>query len=124
MANDKEGISQYPATFDELFVKASTEKLYEKLILQLNKDFLLSNIDIEFRISITPLELKQELHEAIFNLIQTKFLDYLNLLYIIDISESKIKNLDGSDMHKMSSQVAFLIVLREWKKVWFKHTYS
>ena len=124
MVNDSKGIMKYPTTFDELTDTATDEKLYTKLIQQLNKDFVFANIDVEFGDSITPINLKQELHETIFNLIQTKFSDYLNLLYIIDVSETKIKSLDGSDINKMSLQVAFLILLREWQKVWFKHTYS
>ncbi len=55
-----------------------------------------------------------------YNLIQEKFAEYLNLLYIVDVSEAKIKALDGSDMLKLSEQVTFLILQREWQKVWFK----
>lgn len=124
MVNDSKGIMNYPTTFDELTNRATNENLYTKLIQQLNKDFLFANIDVEFGESITPQKLKQELHETIFILIQSKFSDYLNLLYIIDVSETKIKSLDGSDINKMSLQVAFLILLREWQKVWFKHSYS
>ena len=124
MVNDSKGIMNYPTTFDELTYRATNENLYTKLIQQLNKDFLFANIDVEFGESITPQKLKQELHETIFILIQSKFSDYLNLLYIIDVSETKIKSLDGSDINKMSLQVAFSILLREWQKVWFKHSYS
>ena len=110
-------------TTQEILDKASKETLYKKLILQLNKDFLFANIDLDFDEDILPSSLKLILHETICKLIQEKFSDYLNLLYIIDVSEEKIKQLDGSDVLKLSEQVSFLILKREWQKVWFKNKY-
>lgn len=110
-------------TFQDVIDKSQELDLYKKLILQLNKDFLYANIDLEFHEEILPSSLKLLLHETIFKLIQEKFSDYLNLLYIIDVSEEKIKQLDGNDAVKLSEQVAFLILKREWQKVWFKNKY-
>ncbi len=104
-----------------LLAEAETEELYEKLVLQLNKDFHYANVDEEFEVSIAPEELKVSLHEIVYRLISEKFAEYLNLLYIIDVSEEKVKRLDGSDTLKLSEQVAFLILKREWQKVWFKN---
>lgn len=112
-----------PNNFDELITRATNEKLYNKLIKQLNKDFLLANIDLDFDKDILPTSLKFLLHETVFKLIQEKFAEYLNLLYIIDVSEEKIKQLDGSDVLALSEQVTFLILLREWQKVWYRHKY-
>jgi hypothetical protein len=61
------------------------------------------------------------LHETVYQLIQDKFSDYLNLLYIIDVSEQKVRELDGSDTLRLSEEVTFLILQREWQKVWFKN---
>ncbi|MEZ4853282.1 hypothetical protein [Flavobacterium sp.] len=110
-----------PATIESLFYQAEKENLYEKLIVQLNKDFNLANESMELPTTILPSELKNNLHEKIYKLIQYKFAEYLNLLYIIDISEEKIKQLDGSDLVKLSEQVAFLVLAREWQKVWFRN---
>lgn len=112
-----------PKNFDELVTQANNESLYNKLISQLNKDFLLANIDLGFDEDILPTSLKLILHETIFKLIQEKFAEYLNLLYIIDVPEHKIKQLDGSDIVLLSEQVTFLILLREWQKVWYRHKY-
>ncbi|EDP97278.1 hypothetical protein U8527_02985 [Kordia algicida OT-1] len=106
---------------EELLVEATQEALYEKLIAQLNKDFLMANIEESFSEGISPEQLKKELHAIIYQLIQEKFAEYLNLLYIMDVSEAKIKALDGSDVVELSAQVAFLILKREWQKVWFKN---
>jgi len=47
----------------------------------------------------------------------------LNLLYIIDVSEEEIKKLDGTDLVKLSEEVTFLVLKREWQKVWFRANY-
>lgn len=114
---------QKPANFEALVQEANHLNLYEKLIKQLNKDFLLSNIDLEFHEDTLPTSLKLILHETIYNLIQNKFSDYLNLLYIIDVPEQNVKALDGSDPLKLSEDVSFLILKREWQKVWFRNQY-
>lgn len=115
---------QLPQTFEDLITKAENLELYSKLIQQINKDFLLANIDLDFEHNILPSSLKYLLHDVIFKLIQEKFADYLNLLYIIDVSEEKIKQLDGSDTLKLSENVTFLVLQREWQKVWFRNKYS
>ncbi|MCF8274205.1 MAG: hypothetical protein K9I95_10275 [Flavobacteriaceae bacterium] len=114
---------QFPATFDDLINEANQLNLYKKLIEQLNKDFLLANISIDFHEEVLPTSLKLILQETIYNLIQNKFTEYLNLLYIIDVSEKQIKQLDGEDILLLSEQVSFLILKREWQKVWYRNYY-
>ncbi|MGC6432073.1 MAG: hypothetical protein ACON5F_13590 [Jejuia sp.] len=113
-----------PSSFEGLVEEANDLHLYQKLIYQLNKDFLLANIGLDFHEEILPSSLKLVLHETVYHLIQEKFAEYLNLLYIIDVSEAEIKALDGDDVIKLSEDVSFLILKREWQKVWFRHTYS
>lgn len=113
-----------PKNTDLLLSEAEKEMLYLNLVQQINKDFNLANEGIDFPISVTPHELKIQLHEKIYRLIQYKFAEYLNLLYIIDVSEEEIKKLDGSDIVQLSEQVCFLILKREWQKVWFRNKYS
>jgi hypothetical protein len=112
-----------PISTDDLLFEAESENLYLKLIEQINKDFNLANEGIDFPMSTSPEDLKIQLHEKIYRLIQYKFAEYLNLLYIIDVSEEQIKKLDGSDISELSKQVAFLILKREWMKVWFRNKY-
>jgi hypothetical protein len=113
-----------PLNTDLLFEEAQKESLYLKLIEQLNKDFNLANEGIDFPLSILPEELKIQLHEKIYRMIQYKFAEYLNLLYIIDVPENEIKQLDGSDLVVLAEQVSFLILKREWQKVWFRNFYK
>jgi len=112
-----------PTSTDHLLSEAEKENLYQKLIEQLNKDFNFANEPIDFHSSTKPDELKIQLHEKIYRLIQYKFAEYLSLLYIVDVPEEQVKNLDGSDIMELSEQVSFLILKREWMKVWFRNKY-
>lgn len=114
----------FPETFDNLIDQAQSQELYIKLIKQLNKDFQYANVPVDFNEDILPDNLKSQLHEKIYRLINERFSDYLNLLYIIDVPEKQVKQLDGSDAILLSEQVAFLILKREWQKVWFRNKYS
>lgn len=113
-----------PHNFDALIEDANQLDLYKKLIQQLNKDFLLANINLDFDEDILPTSLKFLIHETVYKLIQEKFTEYLNLLYIIDVPEKQVKELDGEDVLKLTEDVSFLILKREWQKVWFKNKYS
>ena len=113
-----------PENTDFLLADAEKENLYLNLIEQINKDFNLANEGIDFPLSISPDELKIQLHEKIYRMIQYKFAEYLNLLYIIDVSEIEIKKLDGSDLVILAEQVSFLILKREWQKVWFRKNFK
>lgn len=112
-----------PQNTDLLLSEAQKEQLYTKLVEQLNKDFALANEAVEWEIAIAPIDLKLGLQDKIYTLIQHKFSEYLNLLYIIDVSEKEIRALNGSDIAELSEQVAFLILKREWQKVWFRNRY-
>lgn len=113
-----------PTTFNDLIEEANSLALYQKLIKQLNKDFLFANIDLDFDEEILPTSLKLMLHETVYKLIQEKFAEYLNLLYIIDVPEKQVKALNGNDTLQLAEDVSFLILKREWQKVWFKNKYS
>ncbi|WP_395632851.1 hypothetical protein, partial [Flavobacterium sp.] len=84
-----------PINTDQLLSEAEKENLYAKLIEQLNKDFNFANEAVDFPQSTTPYELKVQLHEKIYRLIQYKYTELLNLLYIIDVPEENIKQLQG-----------------------------
>jgi hypothetical protein len=112
-----------PINTDVLLSEAEKENLYLKLIEQINKDFNFANEAIDLSLDVQPEELKSALHEKIYRLIQYKFAEYLNLLYIVDVPEDQVKKLDGSDVLELSKQVAFLVLKREWMKVWFRNKY-
>lgn len=110
-----------PQNTDLLLSQAQKEALYVKLIEQINKDFTFANESVDFPVTISPIDLKVTLHDKIYRLIQYKFAEYLNLLYIIDVPEDQVKKLDGSDLVELTEQVTFLVLKREWQKVWFRN---
>ena len=112
-----------PQNSDLLLQEAERENLYQKLLEQINKDFNLANEPVDFPKSTSPDELKIQLHEKVYRLIQYRFAEYLNLLYIIDVPEDQVKKLDGSDISELAGEVAFLILKREWQKVWFRNKF-
>lgn len=114
---------EFPENTDLLLSKAQKELLYEKLLEQLDKDFNLSNQILEIKAGISPFELKMELQNKVYQLIQYKFADYLNLLYIIDVPEHEIKSITSIDLVEISEQVTYLILKREWQKVWFRNRF-
>lgn len=112
-----------PQSVDLLLIEAQKDFLYSKLIAQINKDFNLSNEPIDLPITLVPEQLKLQMQHKIHQLITHKFTEYLNLLYIIDVPEDAVKKLDGSDLISLSEQVVFLILKREWMKIWFRNNY-
>jgi hypothetical protein len=108
----------------DLLVNITENKLYSKLIEQLNKDFRLANFDFHLSENNTPLALKEELKKAVKNLILNDFNTYNALLYIVDVSEESIKKIESSDDDIYSEHIVFLILKRIWKKVWFRAKYN
>lgn len=112
-----------PLNTDLLLSEAQKEQLYTKLVEQVNKDFALANESVDFDVEIAPINLKLGVQDKIYRLIQHKFAEYLNLLYVIDVPEKEIKALNGNDISELAEQVSFLILKREWQKVWFRNRY-
>ena len=102
----------------------SDRQLYTNLIKQLNKDCLLAGIQFEFDLKLTPEQLVGTLRDTIHNLMNNQFDDYLNLLYVVDISEMKIKNLESRQAESLADEISYLLLKRLWKKVWFKQKLS
>lgn len=108
----------------ELLIHSQDLQLYYKLINQLNKDFKLTNINVNFSNNENPKELKKSLLLSIETLIKNDFIKFTNLLYTIDINENDAKNYQHLNLNEYSEKVVFLILKRILQKVWFKHHYS
>lgn len=107
-----------------LLAKAQDLQLYDKLVLQLEKDFGLANIFIELPKDIHPDELRKVLHEKVYVLLMEKFTEYLNLLYVIDVPEKAFKEIQMTDTVEVAGQVSFLILKRELQKVSLRQEYG
>ncbi len=108
----------------EVLRLAQEEQLYQKLLQQLDKDFKLANIQINIPEGISPVDLKRSIHEKVYFLLVERFDAYLNLLYVVDIQESEVRKITASDAVDLAKEICFLILKREWVKVWFKNQYS
>lgn len=106
----------------ELLKSVEVKNLYTKLILQLNKDFLLANLNTSFDLSATPVNLKQKLSDTLLNLITNQYDDYLNLLYRIDISERELLKIKSESLPTVIDQLTYVLLKREYQKVWFRNT--
>ncbi|MEM9363098.1 MAG: hypothetical protein AAGA43_10705 [Bacteroidota bacterium] len=101
----------------QVLIEAKKNKLYQKLVLQLKKDFELANLEFKISNLPTPEELKTALHEKVYRLILEQFPEYFNFLYIVDVPEDKVKSVEATDVVDMAEAVSFLILKREWQKV-------
>lgn len=115
---------ELPISTDVLLSEAQKFDLYQALIYQLNKDFAFANNVLDLPVTLEPTTLKMALEDNIFKLLSTDYASFLNLLYILDVSEEKVKKLDGSDRRILSEDLVFLILKRVWQKVWFRHFYA
>jgi len=108
----------------ELIQNIQKENLYAQTVQQLNKDFQLANIDKTIEVSLKPNELKEALNEFLLNLFTNHYDSYLNLLYIVDVSEKELRKVSNKILSEMIEEISFLILKREFQKVWLKKRYS
>lgn len=108
----------------ELLAKVEIENLYEKLIQQLNKDFQMSNLDVEIKSSLPPKELYKTLNDYLMHLIQKQYDDYLNFLYRVDVGETELLKVNSVDLEESINQVTFLVLKREVQKVWLRENFN
>jgi len=105
----------------QILQKAEGAALYKDLIAQLNKDFQRAGVADQFSDDLIPEVLVRNLTGSLYNIIISDFEVYLNLLYAIDVSESKIKSLPQQEVHELTFAVSELILEREFVKVSFKN---
>lgn len=96
------------------------DDIYQKLIEQLDKDFRFTGISYDFN-EIEPKYLMNALVDVVEHLLSKEYATFLNLLYRIDIPESKVKPLDG---YTLEQSIAILIVQRQWLKIQLRMKYS
>lgn len=98
-------------------------ELLKKTAEQVQKDFSIYDIPITFSGNESSAydELKNQIAPEIGKLYHANYSAFLNLLYRIDIQESKIKNITAENF---ISELTDLILIRELQKVvirtWYK----
>jgi hypothetical protein len=104
--------------------KLEQMEMLEKLIVQLNKDLSLSGIETQFNMDWSPKLLIDRLSKIVATLMKNEFHKFMNLLYRIDISEKKIGKIGTSDFDQVVNVITFMILKKEWQKVWFRNRNS
>tara|TARA_B110001454_G_C12672745_1_gene414460 strand:+ start:994 stop:1350 length:357 start_codon:yes stop_codon:yes gene_type:complete len=109
---------------NQLLDNAINVNMYDDLLKQINKDLMLANLKMAISLDCSPKVLIVELNNLVEHLINNEFDSFLNFLYRIDLSEDKIIHLSKNNQEIYIGSISFLILKREWKKVWFRRTYS
>ena len=115
---------ELPQDFNALLQAAESQNLYQALIDQLNKDIAMANQDLQFDHDIPATSLIYVLKEFVFDLLENREAEFLNLLYIIDVPEKKMATAQTLDEHERLETVCLLILQRVWQKVWYKNQYG
>ncbi|QQU02999.1 hypothetical protein [Myroides odoratus] len=100
------------------------DNLFELLVQQVERDFRMSvDEDLAFPVS-TPLELVQQIQEVLEAIASRAPAKLSMLLYRIDVAEKDIRALEEGDVFNYFQQMTYLIVKREFQKVYFRTSLS
>lgn len=108
----------------ELLQRSQEEGLYLDLLQQLQKDFLLANCNIKLEVAISSQNLSVLVKEKLYVLLMERFDEYLNLLYVIDVPEHELRQIDAMDAVEVAEQVSFFVLEKELQKVRSKRRYG
>jgi hypothetical protein len=108
---------------DSLLVIVSENGLYPDLLSQIKKDFELSGLSISINKNISVDELLLDLYKQIRQLIEINFSGYLQLLYRVDVPENMMQSPEVQYIDEFSKKATFLILNREWEKVYYRANY-
>ncbi|TLP82329.1 hypothetical protein [Maribacter sp. ACAM166] len=109
---------------DQLLQIAEEKLLVKKMLQQIEKDFSLANVSLTMPVNLEPQSIISTIREKIYYLMMEHFSGYLNLLYIVDVPEREFQYIESTDTVEVANQVTFLLLKREYQKVWFKEKYK
>jgi hypothetical protein len=111
----------FPQKIKNIITEANTEKLYHNLIVQLNKDFQLSNLNEHIEEETSPEQLVEIIGNILKSLITDNYEGYSNFLYRVDVAETDLNKLNYNNLDQLVLQVTYAVLKREYQKVWFKN---
>ncbi len=95
-------------------------KLYQDLIVQLNRDLLLGGIDLKIALNTTPNNLIKQLTKLLKELVQYNYQTFNQFMYTLDVSEEKLHNLKQTNLELLAPELARLVLERLLQKVILK----
>jgi len=101
-----------------------TVKLYNDLIVQLNKDFSLSGIDFNLSLNCKPNKLIKDLTMLFQNTILKDYQKFNQLMYVLDIPENRLAFLKERQLDVVIDRIIRLVLERVLQKVYLKQKFS
>jgi len=105
----------------QLFSKPESQGLEQELIRQLNKDLSMSGVDVFIEEKCSPGEVVTQLKETLEGLVRDDFQAFLNLLYRVDVSQSKMSRSEDGNFSDYIERSTYELLKREWQKVWIRN---
>ena len=109
-----------PTNAIQLLATVQQENAFVKVVEQLNKDMYMAGLDIEFPTDISPVSLVNNLQLHVETLLLKQYDNYLTLMYRVDVQEAELLKLNGLFADDLIKEITFLILKREWQKVYFR----
>lgn len=94
--------------------------LIEKIISQLNKDFILSGNDFELKTGLSPQQLIESLGNFVRYSLEKNVEGLMNLLYRIDVPESEIRKA-FKEINQLDEKLVYFILRKEYFKIYFRN---
>jgi len=107
-----------------LHTEISQQEILKDIIVQLNKDLALSNVGFEFDKEIHFEDFWIDLVAVVRELLNKQYEKYLHFIYRIDIDERDLITTDITPFSEVEEFVAYQIVRRIYKKVYFRKNFS
>ena len=95
-------------------------KLYQDLIVQLNKDLLLGGVNLKIASNCAPNNLIKQLSKLLKELVQHNYQTFNQFMYTLDVSEEKLHNLKQTNLELLAPQLTHLVLERVLQKVILK----
>lgn len=108
------------ATGKQLIEEICKSDFYPQFIAQIQKDLNRAGMDHVIK-SEKPRQLFSEIASLLLEKLHNDFNEFLNLLYAVDVSEKEIRQLDSESSINIAEYVTYLILKREWQKVWYRN---
>lgn len=105
----------------QLFSKPESQGLEKQLIRQLNKDLSMCGVNALIDEEFSPGEVVRRLKEILDGLVKDDFQAFLNLLYRVDVPQSKMSRSEDSSFSDYIERSTYEILKREWQKVWIRN---
>jgi hypothetical protein len=102
----------------------SDQQLYQKLLIQIRKDFGLTGLNIDLSDNTEPKELIMRISDVLYPLVQYRFDTFMQLLYRIDIAEQIMKSGEVETAEVLTAKATYQILKREWQKVEWREKFK